>query len=70
MNTEEKIRLHGDIKRAFYALGAVLYPDDKRREASAQCPKQLLDACAGAQAGLSIHKARLEAEIGTDNLDR
>jgi hypothetical protein len=68
MDTEETIRLYRDMVRAFHALGAVLYPDDTHRKASAQCPQQLLDACTGAMAALSIHKAQLEAEIGTDNL--
>lgn len=66
MNTKEKIKLHTDVKRAFKALDTVLFPDDERRARGMS--KQLVDACEGAMAGLSIHMARLESGIGTDNL--
>jgi hypothetical protein len=66
MSTEEKIKLYGDVKRAFDSLGAVLFPNDERRPRGMS--QQLLDACEGAMAGLSIHIAQLESEIGTDNL--
>jgi hypothetical protein len=66
MSTQEKIQLHTDIKRAFYSLSAVLFPNDERQPRG--MPQQLLDACEGAMAGLSYHMAQLEAEIGTDSL--
>jgi hypothetical protein len=66
MNTEEKIQLHTDVKNAFDSLCRVLFPNDERKPRG--MPKRLLDACEAALSGLSIHKARLEAEIGTDNL--
>jgi hypothetical protein len=66
MNTAEKIKLYGDVKCAFDSLGAVLFPNDERRPRGMS--QQLLDACEGTMMGLSIHMARLESEIGTDNL--
>jgi hypothetical protein len=66
MNTDEKIKLYGDVKCAFESLCAVLFPNDERHARGMS--KQLLDACEGALTGLSIHMARLESEIGTDNL--
>lgn len=66
MNTEQKKKLYQEVKSAFYALSAVLFPGDERQGRGMS--QQLLDACEGAMAGLAIHMARLESEIGTDNL--
>jgi hypothetical protein len=63
---KDKIQLHREVKTAFYALCAVLFPDDTRQRRGMS--QQLLDACESAVAGLSIEMARLEAQIGTDNL--
>jgi len=66
MNTDEKIKLYREVKRAFYALSAVLFPNDERKPRGMS--QQLLEACECAMMGLSIHMAQLESEIGTDNL--
>ena len=52
MNPQEKLRLYRDVQRACDALGAVLFPSDERQPR--EMPQQLLDACEGALAGLSI----------------
>jgi hypothetical protein len=62
----DKIRLYREVRAAFYTLCAVLLPDDVRQRRGMS--QQLLDACESAVAGLSIEMARLEAQIGTDNL--
>lgn len=66
MTTEEKIKCYRDAKCAFHALGEINFPNDERRREG--FTQQLLDACESAMAGLSIHIAQLESEIGTDNL--
>jgi len=66
MRTDEKIKLYRDANRAFHALCEVIFPNDERRQEG--LPQQLLEACESTVAGLSIHIARLESEIGTDNL--
>lgn len=66
MNKDEKNRLYHDVRTAFEALGAVLFPNDERRPRGMS--QRLLDACEAAMSGLSIHMAQLESEIGTDNL--
>lgn len=62
----DKIRLYREVQTAFHALCAVLFPDDSRQRRGMS--QQLLDACESAVAGLSIEMARLESQIGTDNL--
>jgi hypothetical protein len=62
----DKIRLYREVRTAFYALCAVMFPDDERQLRGMS--QQLYDACESATAGLSIEMARLEGQIGTDNL--
>lgn len=62
----DKIRLYREVRAAFYALCAVLFPDDERQRRGMS--QQLLDACESAVAGLSIEMARLAEQVGTDNL--
>lgn len=62
----DKVRLYREVRAAFYTLCAVLFPDDSRQRRGMS--QQLLEACETAVAGLSIEMARLEAQIGADNL--
>jgi hypothetical protein len=62
----DKIRLYREVQAAFHALCGVLFPDDERQRRGMS--QQLLEACEHAMAGLSLEMARLEAQIGTDNL--
>jgi len=64
MTVEQKKQLLADVNRAFDALCRVLRGGPKLRPLS----PQFVDAYEHARAGLSIHMAQLEAEIGTDNL--
>jgi hypothetical protein len=66
MTTDEKVQLYRQVKTAFTALCAVLFPNDERTPRG--MPLQLRDACELALAGLSLQMAVLEAEIGTDRL--
>lgn len=66
MTTEEKIKLYRDVERAFDSLCAVLFPNDERIPRGMS--ERLLDACECALMGLSIQKAQLASEIGTENL--
>jgi hypothetical protein len=64
MSTEEKIKLHADINAAFLALGRLVDGPHKPEHVGEQLRKDCMDA----MAGLSVASARLEAEVGTDNL--
>jgi hypothetical protein len=70
MTTDEKIKLYRDANTAFLALCEFVFPNDEpvRKEGLSPLAQQVLDACESAVHGLSILKAALEAEIGTDNL--
>jgi hypothetical protein len=63
MTTEEKIKLYNDARAALSALGRILDGGHKP-----EAIQPIWDACLDVMAGLGFTIARLEAEVGTDNL--
>jgi hypothetical protein len=63
MNADEKIKLLTDANEALCALGRIV-------DGGHTIPPRLYAACMDTMAGLSFTAARLEAEVGTDAINR
>ena len=68
MNTDQKKKLYHDAGIACRALGKIIDGPHDLKLISRFDVKKLCDEIRGAMAGLSVLAAKLEAEIGTDNL--
>ncbi len=60
---KEKQRQLNDARRAFVALGDIVFPDDERRSPGGAYSRQTLDECDGAMCCLAIVIAQLEADF-------
>jgi hypothetical protein len=60
---KEKQRHLNDARRAFEALGQIVFPDDERRQPGGAFSPRILDYCEGAMSGMAMVIAQLEAEF-------
>ncbi len=68
MKTEQKKALLNDVNRAFLALGRLSDDGPHDLRELYKNWKALYDSIQDAMCGLAVLTARLEQEIGTDNL--
>jgi hypothetical protein len=64
MTTQEKVRLYRDARAAMGAVGRILDGGHNLDPID----HHLKDSCFAIMAGLAVTIARLEVEVGTDNL--
>jgi hypothetical protein len=60
---KEKQRQLNDARRAFEALGQIVFPDDERRQPGGAFSPRIMDYCEGAMFGLAMTISQLEEEM-------